>query len=206
MKKWIVILLFCAALASYGQRAQMVQDKQITKTEVESLIQKIIDLIESNYVDIPAGTKVIDALNEKVNSGEYDRITTESEFAKTVTETMREIINDLHLSVTPSQSTLNNSVKRISPDKEPGNKKDVSDDFFSQLKRPEGGFFKGSVLEGGVVLVEFSILLPPLEISAVKEDLMNALLAVQNTDHIIFDARKTRGGVPETVAFLSSNL
>ena len=119
---------------------------------------------------------------------------------------MRTISNDLHLSVMPSQSTLNRSVKRITVDKEQSDKKDDSDAFFSQLKRPGGGFFKGSMLDEGVGLVEFTTLLPPLEISTVREDLVKALQAVQNSDYIIFDARTTRGGVPETVAFLSSNL
>jgi len=206
MKTVFLLLLFYVSVICYGQQTKVVQDKQLTKTEVASLVQNIIDLIESNYVDIPAGKKVIDALNEKIESGEYYRLTTESAFAMVVTDDMRKISNDLHLSVRPTQSTLNNSVKKISTEKGEGDKKDVSDSFFSNLKRPEEGFFMGSVLEGSVGLVEFTTLLPPLDIPDVKEDLVNALNAVKNTDHIIFDARKTRGGVPETVAFLSSNL
>lgn len=199
-KPYFLAGILCLAIASSYQD----QDKKLTKTEVDSLVHNIIDLIESNYVDIPAGKKVIDALNEKMKAGEYDRLTTESEFTMVLTNDMREISNDLHLAV--HISTLNNSVKRVSSGKGEGDKKNVSDNYFSQMKRPEGGFFRGSVLDGGVGLVEFTTLLPPLDISEVKEDLVNALLAVKNTDHIIFDARKTRGGVPETVAYLSANL
>ena len=130
MKNWIIILLFFSALTGYGQQTKMIQDKQLTKTEVYDLIQEIAGLIESNYVDMTAGPKVINVLNEKITSGEYDRLTTESEFMKVVTNDMREISNDLHLAVRPNQSTNNNSMKRISTDQKQASGNDKSGGFF----------------------------------------------------------------------------
>ena len=84
MRRVITVIYFFAAMLSYGQQVHKVQDKQLTKPEVNTLIEEIVSLIESNYVDLEAGPKVIDALNKKVTSGEYDRLTTESEFVRVV--------------------------------------------------------------------------------------------------------------------------
>mgnify|MGYP002725455129 CR=1 FL=1 len=174
----------------------------LPRDKVAELLDNIIEHIETKYVDVEAGTKVIAGLRENLANGAYDDLHSEIEFADVVTEDLRLLSNDLHLSVrlanTPSNKAGQTGRRMV--------KKGAQSDHFEGRKRPEGGFFRGEVLPGGVGLVEFTSVLPPFEVPGVREDLQRALKNVADESHIIFDARKCRGGVPETVANISSNL
>jgi len=206
MKSIISTLILTLLLVNNTTLSQTTEHTNLSKSEVSRLVEHIIELINSNYVDISAGRKVVEALNRKVSSGEYDHIKSEKEFVRTVTQDMRSISNDLHLSVLPTQAPRSGPVRKVISKKNNAKGEQEAASFFTQLERPEGGFFKGAILEGGVGLLTFTSLLPPLDIPLVKEDLDHALETVRDASQIIFDARKTRGGVPETVAYISSNL
>lgn len=202
-KRTLTLLLFTISLSS---TLEAKEETVLGRARVESLINSIIERIETRYVDLSAGPRVVEALKENFASGSYDNIRSEREFAAVITTDMREISRDLHLAVRHSS---NAHAKEAGQKREPKMMKvakNGSRDHFAGLQRPEGGFFQGSVLEGGVGLIEFSSLLPPLDIPAVREDLQRALVTVKDESHIIFDARSCRGGVPETVASISSNL
>jgi len=174
----------------------------LSRETVAGLLDNIIERIDTRYVDLEAGRKVIAGLRENLAQGVYDDLHSEMEFADLVTQDMRRLSNDLHLAVratrTPSKKSGQPVRRKI--------QKEANSNHFDGMERPEGGFFRGTVLPGGVGLVEFTGVLPPFEVPGVREDLQRALEIVADESHVIFDARKCRGGVPETVASISSNL
>ena len=199
----------------------------LTPEDVQQLIAKIKTLITSNYIDEEAGKRVIKMLDKNLSTGSYADIQTEQDFISRISEDMREESKDLHLYVLKSNagSAGRRIVRRVAPE-EDGQSEELAKPSGGQRRiirrggeaqapaqgrsmqfpRPKAGFFQGKILEGNVGLVKIGTLLPPLSEPMVMEDLTTALEAVKNAEAIIFDLTTTRGGVPETIALLSSHL
>jgi N-terminal domain of Peptidase_S41 in eukaryotic IRBP len=94
-----------SAASSPGNRAP-VSDANLSETERQQVIGTIAGDLKKYYVYPEAGQRMADALLVREKHGDYDRITDGKTFARLLTDQMREVSRDLHLSVRYSAAEL----------------------------------------------------------------------------------------------------
>jgi len=72
---------------------------ELTTFRIANLMEEITSLIDKNFVDPTLGTKIVEQLQQNQKAGKYDAITDYSTFSKTLTKTLYDLSDDLHLRV-----------------------------------------------------------------------------------------------------------
>src|SRR5207248_2165329 len=124
-------------------------------------------------------------------------ITEGTQFAKTVTQQLREVCKDAHLHISFSPRPL---ADRKADDK-------PTADEMNRMKRMErngnGGYVKVERLPGNIGYVEIRGF---ASLEAAAKPARAAMDFVSNTDSLIFDVRKNGGGDPASVQLICSYL
>lgn len=155
------------------------------------LVEDVANELTKSYVYADLGKKMAAAIRNNLADGAYDDLKAGDAFARELTEDLREICHDRHL-----------TVMAASTDEEAPEKQD-RDTFWASDARRNYGFQKVERLPGNIGYVrldEFSSYDEAQEIAAAA---MNFLT---HTDALIFDLRNNGGGSPKMIAFLSSYL
>jgi len=183
--------LLCAASS---QTPQLELTPQI-KTEV---VERLLAELEKGYVFPRVAEDMDFEIRERLKAGAYDKIGESFAFAATLTDHLREISSDKHLSVTYSPEGY---PVESNDDREP-----TAEEF--EAMRREGawnnfGFESASRLTGNIGYLDLREFAPP-QIAAPTAHAAFGLLA--NTDALIVDLRGNGGGSPEMVQLLCSYL
>ncbi|MBR7801530.1 S41 family peptidase [Undibacterium fentianense] len=162
----------------------------------KEIIDEIANAMFGNYVFEDVAKKIGDDLKARLLRGEYDKLDQAQDFAIRLTKDLREVSHDQHIevflteSVFPKDSTVETREQRRA----------------KALERSRLGNFgiqKYEVLEGNIGLLEFN------EITY-REFGENAITAVMslaaNADALIIDLRKSRGGDPHMIEWITSYL
>ncbi len=177
--------------------AQVRPDATVDQATQKRVIQTLVKELNENYV-FPEIAKKLDAdLTARLDSKEYDQITSAVEFANKLTENLQAISKDKHLSVGFSERDIPVRAERRELTAEEQQR------YESYIKRTNFGFEKVERLEGNIGYIELRGFSDHEKGAKTVEAAMNFLA---NTDSLIFDLRRNGGGSPEMVALISSYL
>ncbi len=185
----ILVALFCCGL--FGQTAQSAFDQAEKKTVIEALCENL----EREYIFPEITEKYVRMLMNNLRSGKYDPIVQPQEFARTLTEDLRSIHRDAHLTVWFNPEWVRSERARKELDEEAirlQKRRDRARNFgFQEIKILPGniGYFKVNGFSYNTDAYEPAI---------------GAMSFLANCDALVIDLRTNGGGSPEMVQFLCS--
>ncbi len=158
----------------------------------KSTLEEIARALEANYVFPEVGSTMAAMLREKARTDAYGTIETASEFARRVTDDLREICHDKHLGVRVGEAQNFHGGG-------PMRRRGTADD----ARRENFGFKQVELLPGNIGYIRFDEFNPSEDAKLVAA---GAMAFVAGCDALIFDLRYNGGGSPEMIQFLSSYL
>ncbi|MCZ6836847.1 MAG: S41 family peptidase, partial [Planctomycetota bacterium] len=164
----------------------------IDQALVESTIEGVLEALNTTYVFPEVAAEMEKAVRAKAEAGRYDDVTDAGDLAEMLTEDLREVCHDLHLSVRAGSRpggpnpTPEQRAERMAQDRERN--------FY---------FDEPQILEGNIGYIKFDGFHGSDEAHEVVAKFMEQVL---DTDALIFDVRANGGGSPNMIMFLSSYL
>ncbi|MGV3460898.1 MAG: S41 family peptidase [Flavobacterium sp.] len=190
LKVATLLLAFATANAQQQPPTKPIDKKQQAKV-IEALVQKMNDIYIFPDVAQNAGKQLI-ALQK---NGKYDAIKDSREFAKKLTDDLREIVKDKHLGVRFRPPMFTD----VKSDSEASKKQQEA--FMRHMKRMNLGFPKADIIEGNIGYLKVDGFGP---VDKVGETCTGAMMFLANTNALIIDLRQNGGGEPEMVQYLAS--
>lgn len=185
----ILVLFFSCAL--FGQNTQPAFDKAEKKAVIDALCENL----EREYIFPEISEKYVRMLRDNLRSGKYDGIRQPEEFARTLTEDLRSIHPDEHLTVWFNPEWVKNERAR----------KELDEEAIRLQKRRDRtrnyGFQEIKILPGNIGYFKFNGFSYDTD---AYEAAIGAMSFLGNADALIIDLRTNGGGSPEMVQFLCS--
>ncbi len=188
------ILLIPLLLVSLSATAQPT-GPTLTAKDRREIAEAFANAVETKYVLADQAKKMAAAVRTKIRAGAYDDLEPAPAFASAVLKDARAVNDDKHLrlQVTPSPIPVESDEEK---------EKRVAPMMAAQARRANFGLAKAERLEGNVGYLDIEFF-PSPKLAAPTADAAMAFLA--ETDALIIDARRHRGGDPEMVAYLVSH-
>ena len=162
--------------------------KELTPETIRETITGIQKAIRENYVFPEQSEDLCRSLEQHHTNGDYDQITDPKTFCEQLTRHLREVVNDKHLQVLLLG--------------------DMPDIGRRAMKRPsegnriaEAGLTKAEILQGNIGIFSISMFNPLCDSA---DEINGAMQFVRDTDALIIDLRKCRGGSGDAANFLLS--
>lgn len=162
----------------------------------KEIIDEIATAMFGNYVFEDVAKKMGDDLKERLLRGEYDKFDQPQEFAIRLTKDLRDLSHDQHIEVFLTESVFPKS-------------RAVETRERRRVKALEGsrlvnfGIQKYEVLEGNIGLLEFN----EITNREFGEKAITAVMSLaSNADALIIDLRRSRGGDPHMIEWITSYL
>ena len=190
LKQISVFLLILLPTLAFSQ-------KVISDIEKDSMIERIKELIDSNYIFIDQIDYVNNSLDSLNSTGKYEDITDYKVFAMTLTKDLRGITNDKHFRVNYNPDFIK---MILSGPKEEDEEEDLNWEKEQGLKE-NFGFKKIEILDGNIGYLKFDFFYP---FELVKPTIDAAMGFVTNTDALIIDLTSNDGGYGTTDNYLGS--
>jgi retinol-binding protein 3 len=149
------------------------------------------------YVFPYVAVKMEKAVRDRAAKGEYDRITDGNEFAKKLTDDLRAVSKDKHLSIHAMADGVPDQA--VNPTPTPEQRATMR----ANAARVNFGFEKVERLQGNVGYIDIRGFTSP-EVGA--ETATAAMNFIANSDALIVDLRRNGGGEPAMIAYLTSYL
>jgi len=159
------------------------------------IVDSAIANLKEHYFDHDAAQKMADALAMHEKRGDYDAVPDPAAFAALVTQHIREVNPDRHLSFDYFQEPL--------PPQPTAQAEQVSPQYREAMKQQNCTFEKVELLSHNIGYLKLNSF-PDPEVCRVAA--MAAMTYVNHADVIIFDLRDNRGGSPEMVQLFGAYL
>lgn len=176
------------------EQPDMTLDAAARKEVIENFIKRLND----TYVFPDVAAKMERAVRERLDRGEYDKLSSAKQFAEKLTADVQEVSRDKHLRVRYSSQPI---PERAGARREPS--AEEREQFRREMARINYGFEKVERLPGNIGYVEFRAFFDP---EGGAETVASVFNFLANTDAIIFDLRRNGGGDPKMVALICSYL
>jgi len=196
--------IFCLIIISFlifsqfciGQTIDDVSIDQKMKTAV---ISRISELVIERYVFLDKAKEIKNQLFLKLKNGEYDNLTTASEFSGKLEHDLREISKDSHFRVQfdPKRAKQILAANILSEEEVEKVKKQK----FEEWRQKNFGLFKVERLGGNIGYLDMRNFAP---VDLDVETTIAALNFLANSNAVIIDLRKNAGGDPRMVQFVCS--
>ncbi|HEY6399783.1 MAG TPA: S41 family peptidase, partial [Blastocatellia bacterium] len=192
-----VILLSCSisGLAQTPSPSTPAQEITLNEQTKRDVIEAALTTLNKNYVFPETAKKMETAIRQRMDRGEYDRITDPERFAQMLEEHLQEVSRDKHLLIVYRRSIL------PSMNANTGLPLEEQARRMAELKRDNYGFVKVEHLEGNIGYLDLRLFIQPIAAGETAAAAMNFL---HNTDALIIDLRQNTGGSPAMVALLCS--
>ena len=191
LRSLLPLLLF-----SFSLTAQPLPEPELTAADRRKIAEAFAKRVESSYVLAEPAKQIAKAIRAHAGSGAYDGIATASALAERLTSDARAVQNDRHLRV-----VLSPGVVPADQDAERPPTPEQKAAARENLRKVNFGVAEAKKLDGNVGYLDLEMF-PPLELA--KDALDAAVASLADTDALIIDARRHRGGDPATVAHLVS--
>jgi hypothetical protein len=166
-----------------------------------AVIDATLRALHESYVFPEVAKEMESSIRTRQARNEYDGITSAREFAQLLTEHLREVSRDAHLSVQVPAGPP--PPPPGAPPPSTGVAQTVAERQRTTAGRGNFGFFRVERLAGNVGYVDLRGFVAP---TMAGETAAAAMTFLAHTDAIIFDLRQNGGGDPSMVAFLTSYL
>jgi hypothetical protein len=177
---------FAPGLAAPSAQAP---EGSLTEDRRQRLLAAMLPLIEAHYVLPEVGMKAAAALREHAARGDYASLTVESDFARHVTDDLREVSHDLHFRV------------RHASDKKKGTKAEQEAEAAIEAKF---GFVAVEHLPGNIAILRVDSFRHSPDETGVLPAYAQNMTQVAGASALILDLRENYGGDPATVSLLLS--
>jgi hypothetical protein len=191
-KKTAYALLLTAFSSPLGLLAQ--DAPSLNATQRVAIIEKISASIDEIYVFPDVATEMNQHLAKRLADGAYDEITSLPTFAEQLTEDLRSISHDLHLSVRTMPPRDINAEHEI--DQEAMQRR-----YLEAQRRSNYGFQKLDRLAGNVGYLDLRGF---VDASSGGETAIAAMRFLATADALIIDLRRNGGGSPSMIQLISS--
>ena len=198
MRQRLIPSLFVLLLIGSLALAQRPPDIPLNPTVNKQVVEGVIRAINKYYVSADVAKRVEENLRQRLQKGEYDKITSAYDLMDALDLHMQGISRDRHLALAYSHlaEPLLKGGRDFSPEtvqeKEAGRAAARARNF---------GFEKVERLPGNIGYLEMNSFVRP-EFSG--ETARSVMDFVANTDALIIDLRKSSGGSADMVLFMSS--
>ncbi len=158
-----------------------IDPEALTDEQRRKIVAQIVAIMRKRYVDPEVGISAGRYVEEAIEKGEYDNILKLEIFAERLTEDLRHVTKDRHVRVHP-EGTPSSALAPAPP--------------------PTGlnGLEEATALSGNIGYINLRLFL------MARKTIASAMKTIENTDAIIFDVRKSPGGVPQSVQYWCSYL
>jgi C-terminal processing protease CtpA/Prc len=183
-----VFLLFSSSLV-FGQS----DSTEVGEDERRDVVENISAMINDTYLFPDVGKQSTLFINKQLESGIYDSMLDPVSFAQKLTDDLQSINHDKHMRV------IVKSAKRLELET-----KDYALNSVKRERYPKEhnyGFQKVESLDGNVGYIDFRVF---DKTNSARETAAAALKFLSNSDALIIDLRKYRGGSPSMVQLISS--
>jgi len=168
---------------------------KLDATERRRIVDAAAAILEKHYVDRDNGRKMAAALRAHEKNGDDDKSTDGRLFAALLTEQMREVSPDRHLTLDYFEAPLPQHAPTPTPE-----------DFAryrEAMKRQNCTFEKVEILPHNIGYLKLNWF---PDVSVCQATAEAAIASLNNVDAIIFDLRDNRGGEPAMVSFMAAYL
>ncbi|MGD8815259.1 MAG: S41 family peptidase, partial [Anaerolineales bacterium] len=155
-------------------------------------------MTKQKYVYPEAGMEIATKLQQKLEAGEYDSITTETDLANQLTMDLRSISGDHHWSVIYDPK---GTPAYVDPENEPD--ADRMTRYLEAARKKNFGFERVERLKGNICYIDLRYLHPS---EHAGETAVAAMQFVAHCDALIIDLRQNHGGYPSMEQLLASYL
>ncbi len=185
---WISVSLLCLALIAQPLAAQPEEPATLTPAQQEQVLDGLVEQLAKNYVHADRVQSIAEALDERLESGEYEQAASPAAFAAALSSDLVQTTSDQHFVVSyqpakPDETLFENDDETIA-------------------RRANFGFERLEILPGNVGYLRFDYFPDPEPAFPL---LTGALKFIENTDAVIIDLRYNNGGYLETAQFLASH-
>ncbi|WP_110429785.1 S41 family peptidase [Glaciecola sp. KUL10] len=165
---------------------QLTSSSVLSYEDKSTLIQQTFEVMQAHYIAPSKVKSTYDIISEKHTRNAYKHVTSLAEFAEHIGRDIRDITQDLHLSIMLQQ-----------PDKP-----------LTHILKPKPGklkynyaFEQAKYLSGNIAYLKFNKFDPAPEAKSTAD---SAMLFLQYADAMVIDLRDTVGGSPDLVEYLLS--
>jgi hypothetical protein len=194
-KSLLVIFLFIVTNHSIGQT----QSLQFSTNNKTTVIENLSVALQKNYIFSDTATKMANQVKTRLKNKDYESITNPNEFAQKLTNDLRSVYNDIHLSIVFDprfQARIADTSKITVAEKRQQN--------LAEYRQKNFGFNKLEILRGNIGYLSFDQFYGFNEFT--REVVNTAFTFLKNTNALVIDLRNNGGGSPETVKYISSFL
>jgi C-terminal processing protease CtpA/Prc len=202
MKKFSFLFIFIAVMfifmsESFAQNGNEQPDMTIDAAARSQVIEVLVKELNDSYIFPETAKKMEADLRARLKNKEYDQMTSARQFSQKLTDDLRSISKDGHLTVRYSHERIPVRAVKSEPTAE------EIEQYRNSLRRNNYGFVKVENMRGNVGYIDLRGFTDP-ELGA--ETVAAAMNFVANTDALIFDLRNNGGGNPAMVALICSYL
>src|SRR5258706_3751464 len=180
--------------ASDGNRAPT-QPGSLDPAQRKRIVDNAITNLKEHYFDRDAAQKMADALAAHEKRGDYDAVADPAAFAALMTQQMREVTPDRHLTFDYFQEPL--------PPQPTVQAAQVSPQYREAMKQQNCTFERVELLPRNIGYLKLNSF-PDPEVCRVAA--MAAMTYINHADAVIFDLRDNCGGSPEMVQLIGAYL
>jgi len=163
--------------------------------ERRRVVSSAATIIKTYYVEPESGKKMADALLAHERNGDDDRVRSGAALAVLLTQQIRAVNPDRHLTVDYSEAPL--------PEQPDGSATEAMSRYREMLKEQHCTFEEVRVVPRNIGYLKLNSF---PDVSVCREIAEQAMASVNDADAIIFDLRSNRGGDPAMVMLLASYL
>jgi len=163
-----------------------------------AVIQDIIRLTREKYVFPEAGEKIASQMQNKLDAGDYDDVTQESDLAFRLTTDLLAISNDHHWHVVYDPQGV---ATMVDPESEENTERLKR--YLEMARKSNYGFERVEHLKGNIGYIDLRSFIPS---EYGGETAAAAMNFVANCEALIIDLRKNHGGYPSMVQLITSYL
>jgi hypothetical protein len=176
-----------------GDAATAVGHGNLDSAERQRVLDGAISNLKRHYIYPDIAQKMADTLLAKEKRGEYDAIDDGDAFAHQLTSQMRDVSHDLHLELVYSQDPL--------PPQPTGQTPEGLARYRQAMEHENCTFEKVETLPHNIGYLKMNSF---PDRSVCGQTATAAMASLNHADALIIDLRDNRGGMPDTVAFLSA--
>jgi hypothetical protein len=178
-------------------------DTKVDAQGAAKVVEAIGKALQDEYVFPDVAKKMSQDLRQRLDSKEYERVTSSKELAKLLTEQLRAISKDKHIRVNYVAEAPVGLAGGRRGQPSPEEEEKLRERMRAFAAADNYGFQKVQRLDGNVGYIELTGFLPT---EVAGDTAAAAMNLVANADALIIDVRKNGGGAPSMVALLCSYL
>lgn len=198
---WFLRAAICVAVCMTAILLSVAQPpvaRALNPKEISAIIDTTAKLYVSEYLFPDVGTKIADYIRKQYQEGKYDSLVTLPELTSVLTEDLRSISHDKHVSVRPLMPSVVEAAKDDSARAAEKEAQELAYDIYDNF-----GFEKIERLDGNVGYVKLNQFAPAEKAGEIAIAAMNF---VGRCDALIFDLRENGGGWPSMIQLITSYL